>query len=400
MRRASLVAPLSFVAALALAGCPFAEHGRVRSSRPVAGEVTPAKPREASCGSVREARRSSLVRAPYVQDVREDRAIVRWSSRAPSDERLVVRTLDGEERGAPETDRTDGDHAFRAERRARVLGLEPASTYCYELRSAAGELLYGAVALRTAPLRSSAGPVDAIVLGDSGGGGDDQRAVRDRMRAVPAELILHVGDLAYPAASTGSLDDRVFEMYEPLLRTIPIYPALGNHDVREDGGRSWREAFELPEEPSYSLDRGPLHVAVLDTTGDLRAQAEWLDQDLAASEAPFEIVVGHHPARSSGWHGVHRAMQEHVVPVLVRHRVRLAIAGHDHHYERTREIDGVTYVVTGGGGHSVRSFAPSADTLVSEAVFHFVHLRVTDRALELRAIDATGVVFDAWRVER
>ena len=34
-------------------------------------------------------------------------------------------------------------------------------------------------------------------------------------------------------------------------------------------------------------------------------------------------------------------------------RVALVISGHDHYYERFRSANGVTYVVTGGGGYDL-----------------------------------------------
>lgn len=391
----------------AATGCLIPLHGRVSSAHPLEGVATPVREQRDLCGGVWTPRRSPLVRAPYVQLVTPTSAVVRWSSRSDAPEHLVLIAADERDdpaRAHTERARELARRGDRREREVRLAGLSPGRAYCYSLRGARGELLYGRVAMRTAPPRGSERPVDVLVVGDSGGGASDQYAVRDRMLTVPADLALHVGDLAYPSATVKRLDEVVFDVYERLLRSIPIYPALGNHDLGADGGDSFLEAFVLPPGPGrerwYSLDWGPLHVAVLDTNGDLAAQARWLAADLEASDAPFEIVVGHHPPYSSGPHGGSHAVREHVSPVLERSGVRLAIFGHDHHYERSRELRGVTYVVTGGGGHSVRAFEPREHSLVSEPVLHFLHLRVSADALSLLAIDARGQIVDAFRIER
>jgi 2',3'-cyclic-nucleotide 2'-phosphodiesterase (5'-nucleotidase family) len=48
------------------------------------------------------------------------------------------------------------------------------------------------------------------------------------------------------------------------------------------------------------------------------------------------------------------ARQQTLEPILRRHHVDLVLAGHDHHYERTHPIDGITYVVSGGGCKTTR----------------------------------------------
>lgn len=388
--------------AVAFVSCIPTLHDRRSASRPLL-EAAPRRVEslQASCGELREADPSPIRRAPYLQQVTPGSARILWTSDGAGRERVVVYAVDG--LGAPrdvDLDVLPTSGGAPRTHRAVVEDLEPRGVYCYELRDASDRLLYGPVAFRTAPRRSG-GPVDVLVLGDSGGGGADQRAVRDQMLLVPADLILHTGDLAYFVATTDKLEERVFAMYEPLLRTIPLYPVLGDHDVKADGGQPFLDAFDLPgDERVYAFDYGPVHVAAMDTTAEVPERAAWLDEHLAESEAPWTIVIAHHPPFSSGWHGGRANVQEHIVPVLVRHDVDVFIAGHDHDYERTHPIDGVTYLVTGGGGHSVRPVGARPWTAVSEAVLHFVHLRVTPERMVIRAIDATGRVFDRHELTR
>jgi hypothetical protein len=395
---------VALAVSLCLAGCPIPLSGRRAASRPLPGAARPiAIGIQPACGRVRVARPSPLVRAPYLQLVTHERATIAWTStsrRAEHVETYAPEDLDVE-RIAVHRESFEGRERLRT---VELRGLSRRDVRCYELRAADGSLLYGPVALRAAPEPGSTAAIDVVALGDSGGGGGDQLAVRDAMEHVPADLILHAGDLAYPASTSALLDARVFHVYESLLRSIPLHPVLGNHDTKADGGRPYLDAFVLPEnggrERWYSFDWGMLHVAAIDTEQRLEEQARWLDRDLGASDAPWKILLGHRPAYSSGWHGSHTALRETIVPVLERHGAQLSISGHDHHYERSRPIGGVTYLVTGGGGHSTRPVTPAPHADVAEPVLHFVHLRVTERTLTITAIDATGAPFDVHVLER
>ena len=79
----------------------------------------------------------------------------------------------------------------------------------------------------------------------------------------------------------------------------------------------------------------------------------------------------------------------------------LVLAGHDHHYERFKPVNGVTYVITGGGGRGVRELgAPAPNSAFAEPVIHFVVVSVEGDTLTLHAIDATGREFDSTAIHR
>jgi 3',5'-cyclic AMP phosphodiesterase CpdA len=386
--------------------CYLSLPDRYASERPVRTERAPraSAQMQRECGSIEVDPSSAIARAPYVANVSPRAITVMWTTRSARPETFVVY-------GPDELDDTRHITPVRVPLRgsdetqlaAHAAELTPNAVYCYELRDRREAVLYGPIAFRTAPPAGSREPIDLIVLGDSGGGGDYQRAVRDRMTETRADLVLHVGDLAYPNATVERMDSRVFAMYAPLLRSIPFLPVIGNHDVRGDGGAAFDDVFALPNAIAgaryYAFDWGMLHIAALDTERDLEQQARWLEDDLSRTRARWVIVMGHRPMRSSGIHGAERALARTIAPVIARHRVPLVLAGHDHHYERLRPIDGTTFIVTGGGGHSVRSFLPGPDTAIAEPVLHFVHLHVDERAIRVRAIDATGTVFDAFTIE-
>jgi hypothetical protein len=108
----------------------------------------------------------------------------------------------------------------------------------------------------------------------------------------------------------------------------------------------------------------------------------------------------HRPPYSSGVHGSDTGLRAKLAPVLEKHHVQLVLAGHDHDYERMKPQNGVSYVVTGGGGVGTRSVGTSSFTAFSSEVIHFVYVEVGADELVLHAIDATGQEFDSMVVPR
>ena len=78
--------------------------------------------------------------------------------------------------------------------------------------------------------------------------------------------MLTVGDNAYPLGSAGLLDRDIFDPYAAVMRESAWFPALGNHDVKADGGKPELEAFHsLGNERWYRFTWGNAGVVVLDS---------------------------------------------------------------------------------------------------------------------------------------
>jgi acid phosphatase type 7 len=399
--------------AFALVGwtaCQSNESGRL--SAVAGGTATPAQrgsPVEAlhaACdgGASAGVADGVLERQPYLQQVTASSAMVGWVMRRSdggrveiaSADRRTIATVDGELQAS--SLRATSEQQWWA----RLDGLAPDTVYCYTVW-AGGEQLTAPTGFRTAPAPDDPRAIRFLAFGDSGGGGADQHALRDQMYTVPYDLIVHTGDLAYDSGTITAFDDNVFGVYADLLRSIPLFPAAGNHEYDTMQGAPFREVFALPGnsgEKWYSFDWGRVHFAALDTEADYKTQAAWLDDDLAASALPWKVVYLHKPPYSSGTHGSDTALRAALAPVLQRHGVQLVLAGHDHNYERMTPQQGVTYVVTGGGGVGTRSVGRSSFTAFSEDVIHFVYAEVTVDELILHAIDGMGVEFDSVAISR
>ena len=79
-------------------------------------------------------------------------------------------------------------------------------------------------------------------------------------------------------------------------------------------------------------------------------------------------------------------MREVFAPVFAEHHVQLVLSGHEHDYQRSEPIDGVTYVVSGAAAGTRRT-GEASFTAVSFSWHHFVDVAVFDDRLVLRAVN-------------
>ena len=83
------------------------------------------------------------------------------------------------------------------------------------------------------------------------------------------------------------------------------------------------------------------------------------------------------------------------VPLFERYGVQLVLSGHDHDYQRSKVINGVTYVVTGAAAGTRRT--GEADfTAVSFSWHSYVELGVYPDRLVGRVMNQDDRVADQW----
>jgi hypothetical protein len=353
-----------------------------------------------------------FARQPYLQQVTAASAQVVWTQPAgPRCEVRLRRAVGGAWMGVRSGVDDTASLPDAVQLIAQLDGLAASTDYCYAI-DCDGAAWLTSSGFRTAPELGTAGePVRFVAFGDVGQGTSDQRAVRAQLETVEADFALITGDLAYEDGTLAQLERYFFAVYRRLMRQVAFFPAAGNHEYDTAEAWPYLQAFSLPDnapppgrERWYSFDWGAVHVVVLDTERLVDAQVAWLDADLAAAAATptaaWTIAVAHRPPYASGHHGGHAATRARLAPVFERHAVPLVLLGHEHHYERTVPIRGVTYVVTGGGGRGTRRVGRSDWTAFSARVAHFVHVTIEGDTLTLRAIDATGAEFDTLRLTR
>jgi tartrate-resistant acid phosphatase type 5 len=169
--------------------------------------------------------------------------------------------------------------------------------------------------------------------------------------------------------------DRFFLPYEEILRRVPFYPTLGNHDCGESEASSdlevYLDNFFFPSGlPSQYYGFSYANFAdffALDSTGctpsgdsvpqylETGEQFQWLKKELSASKAPWKIPYFHHPPFTAGpTHAPRLKELQHFVRLFQDTGVEVVFNGHEHNFQYTAKGSGsagdVTYVVTGAGG--------------------------------------------------
>ena len=273
--------------------------------------------------------------------------------------------------------------------------------------------------LKKVKKRSRSNKIRIAVVGDSGIASQGQADVAAEIYNFKPKLILHTGDIVYPNGELENYKEVFFDPYKKLLKTIPIYPAVGNHDaVNID---TYLSIYNLPSgnsksgtERYYSFKYLYSHFISLDTTSDFSSgsdQYNWLVNDLSNINRdlyPWIIVFFHHPPFSSGWHGDNIGVQEEIVPILEAYQVDAVFSGHEHNYERLSNISvagydngSVNYFITGGAGAVPRSISsPSIYNDVFYSGYHFIGLTISRRQLLAEAINSTGQNIDTFTIRK
>lgn len=252
------------------------------------------------------------------------------------------------------------------------------------------------------PAVHASGATRFLAVADVGSGDSNQRAVGAQMAAVhrrqPVDLVVLAGDNIYPSGDIRLIGKTFEQPYAELLAAkVPFHAVLGNHDIRTDNGKP-----QLAYRPYgmkgrfYSVRQGDVEFFMLDTNGNApwKEQLSWFRSALAKSKASWKVVVGHHPIYSSGFYGNNSALREKFSSLMQRHGVQLYINGHEHNYERSKPIDGITYLVVGGGGASLRPVLPTAQSAKALSVFSFAEIEAGPKTLTVTAWDRNGKRID------
>lgn len=337
-------------------------------------------------------------RGPYLQLVTPSSVLVVWTTGARTTTTLAWGPT-------PELGSVTSKKESATVHVAELVGLAPGTTYHYKAVSS-GTALAGSK-FRTSPPPGT--PFTFVAFGDCGGGGIAQHTLADKMLALEPDLAVITGDLVYPAGEDYDYTAKFFTPYKKLAARTVFFPSLGNHDHSTASGAAYLKNFHLPtnnpekSERYYSFDYGDVHFVALDSNLDLSPaspQGKWLAEDLAKTTQAWKIVYWHVPMYSSGEHGSSAGVKAALSDVLTKHGVELVLVGHDHNYERTKPVDGIVHIVTGGGGKSIRSVGKSDFTAYSRSIFHFLHVKVSPAKLEIAAVDMDGKVFDSHVISK
>jgi len=207
-------------------------------------------------------------------------------------------------------------------------------------------------------------PIRFAVIGDYGLEGKAEEDVANLVLSWSPDFIITTGDNNYPDGSAKTIDDNIGQYYHSFIYPYSgkygegadinrYFPTIGNHDWKTDGGKPYLDYFTLPgNERYYDFIWGPVHFFAINSDSNepdgirrSSSQAAWLQQSLASSTTPWQIVYTHYAPYSSGIHG----STDWIQWPFNEWGADAVLAGHDHTYERL-VIDDLVYFVNGVGG--------------------------------------------------
>jgi 3',5'-cyclic AMP phosphodiesterase CpdA len=233
---------------------------------------------------------------------------------------------------------------------------------------------------------------------------DVRRQLVSAIAETRPRFIVFGGDIAYNGDRAN--DWKVYDSETTVWRErkIPVFPALGNHDLHGDIHTALANYFArfpaLKENRFYAVHAGHCLLLTLDSSLDEVSgpQGDWLRERLEhlPKSVDFVFIVLHHPPYTSssdaktygGGHSARSAEQklaaylEEAQKTLRAHIV--VFSGHVHNYER-HEHGGVIYFVTGGGGAHAYPItrAPDDPFQSLEVNYHYLMVEVRGHRLKV-----------------
>lgn len=236
----------------------------------------------------------------------------------------------------------------------------------------------------------------AVLFADMAEGGEACKQIAAAAYLQKPDLIVMPGDLVYKRGRVSEYLERFFPVYNcdqaspssgaPILRSVPILTAAGNHDMamqnvtdvpdfdqhadlfayfmllsqplngpigssshtqvpRTRGSDERKDAMlkaageRFPRMANFSVDAGDTHWLILDanaymdwTAPYLRA---WVENDLASSKARWKFVCFHQPSFTTDVKHADEQQMRLLAGVFEKYGVDVVFSGHNHTYERT-----------------------------------------------------------------
>lgn len=238
-------------------------------------------------------------------------------------------------------------------------------------------------------------------VGDTQQADDKLEPLMATLEKHDVEFVLHLGDMV--DESTSDLEwDRLLEA--ALKHRIRLMPVVGNHDIRrdyaDDGASRFRQYFPHLPNTFYHFRHRGVNFLMLNSERSFVAgseQAAFLRWHLEKHPGTA-IACLHRPifTASDRDRGSMYSRRLWLHGGLVGSDIVAVLAGHNHYYERTKPLDGVTYVVSGGGGGVLRDPAESNSHTAAHVakINHYGLGQVYDDriAVEIRATDDDRVL--------
>jgi hypothetical protein len=269
---------------------------------------------------------------------------------------------------------------------ASFTGLAPGSTFMYRV-SKNGKVVFDAEAKT---LKSKEQSYRVAISGDLAAGTKQAGKIAYGIYNSKPDVFAIAGDIAYSQGLITDYKTKFWPVFNsdntdtigvPLLRSIPTFAAVGNHDAEirdldrfpgalayylfwdqplngpngKEGGQlvpalkaseANRKAFldgagdKYPRMTNFSFDYGNAHWTVLDSDAYVEwsdsTLRDWVTKDLEkGKDATWRFVLFHHPGFNSSRAHYEQQQMRLLAPIFEKGKVDIVFAGHVHNYQRS-----------------------------------------------------------------
>lgn len=308
--------------------------------------------------------------------------------------------------GAP-----DGDGDFRIHEIKICEGLLPGTTYSY--RVGGDDHWSETYSFTTPDIPGSFEDFRFAMVGDSRGAYETWGTVLAKIDGFDPDFIIFSGDAVDAGPDQAEWDDW-FEASADVFTHTAIVPAHGNHEFLTS---NYFAQFSLGNnEQWYSVNYGSLNLVNLnDTVAEPRHrevdQVEFMNQVFAETPDAWKMANHHQSIYSTcTTHGSNLNVRELWEPVYDAFELDVAVAGHNHIYERSvpirdgaevAENDGTLYLVTGGAGAPLYT-GVSGEWFgdIQNPIEHYIIADVSATQIDFVVRDLNDNVIDAFTKTR
>lgn len=353
-------------------------------------------------------------RGPYVQSLTTESAVIVWRGEVGEVADGCVTFAVGE--GEPELVCRGPDAAGQYEVPLEGLPAGAAVTYTATVRESSA----GPFTFRTAPAGPE--PTRLLVYADAHHNTETLPVIAAAALEAGVALAVGVGDhISQPEEPQW---DEYFSGLRALGHRVPIFPAIGNHEEKDE---TYYHAFVVPgaapppREPEswYSVRHGAVWLGILELDdlavaaisepfGIETPESAWLKAELAgeaAGTARWRLLFVHEPPYAQGWGSCDHyqgeaTLRSFLVPLAAENGVAAIFSGHVHGWEQGFD-QGVALVTTGGAGGGLDIECPPPDFLpdpwTTAYVHHYTVVTAACDRLTIEAFTLDGAPLD--RVE-
>jgi len=245
-----------------------------------------------------------------------------------------------------------------------------------------------------------------VVFGDTRTQADKHQIVVDAIVEEAPLVSVNTGDMV-ELGTFVTYWNEFFAIEAELLGSSFFLPVFGNHEVT--GEDYFNTLFEtgnsFGDERNWWADLGSVGIVGISQYGTDWSKPEplaWLEEAFEAlQDKPWLFLVHHEPMFTFSSHDPWEKGRKFIKPLVDAYGVDVVFAGHNHCYEHFL-VDGVHYIVTGGGG------APQYDPgepsgpdaqyrIAAAAIYHYVKLDLSPTSLHASVINAeTGSLFEEF----